>query len=212
MVVVHIDSPEKVDSEVANADGYWEVRCSSPCDCPIAPGELYRITGEGIRDSHSFHLEPGNRTTLHVEPTSSGARAGAVVITILGFAGLAPAVGVSTLIVGGELLGLILICPLAAAFETDKSKQSSEYGTCLGDIATYFSPAYLQPWVWVPGFAGAALLTGGVVWLTQTGATSVTQAGGWPGRCPPRPACTRSSPRSRPSPASSSRRRWSTRW
>jgi hypothetical protein len=108
-----------------------------------------------------------------VDSSSSGAHAIAVVLTVVGAAGLLPVAGVTALIVGGEIFGAILICPLAAAFETVKSQQASEYGNCLGDIATFFAVGYKEPWVWIPALAGVAMLTGGIVGIAATPPTSV---------------------------------------
>ncbi|HLK39571.1 MAG TPA: hypothetical protein VKU41_22600 [Polyangiaceae bacterium] len=178
--VVHIDAPEPVELQVSSGDGDWDVVCTSPCDRPMRLDRTYRIGGSGIRDSRTFRLDASGRTTLSVEPTSSGARTGAVVLTVVGGIALLPVAGVSALIAVGEVLGVILICPLAAAFETDKSKQSSEYGDCLGGIASTLAPAYTQPFVWIPGVAGAGVLTGGLVLLASTPRTQVRRAAATP--------------------------------
>ena len=187
MVVVHIEAPQAVDLEVLDADGSWERRCTSPCNRPVPAGQAYRVTGSGIRDSKAFELDAGNRASLQVEPTSSAGRAGAVVITVVGAAGLGPGAVVTSLIVGGEVIGAILICPFVAAFETVKSQQGPMYGNCLGDIATYLAAGYVQPWVWIPALGGVVLLTGGIVWLTKTPATAVTQSVGAPAAAVVRP-------------------------
>jgi hypothetical protein len=171
--IVHIDAPQKVDLEIRNVDGDWERLCASPCDRAVPSDGEYRITGGGIRDSKTFRLDPAQRTTLTIDPTSSGARAGAVILTVVGSVGLLPIAGVSVLLAGGELFGAIFICPLAAAFETVKSQQGAEYGDCLGAVASFFAPAYAEPWVWVPAVAGAAMLTGGIVGLANTPHTGV---------------------------------------
>lgn len=176
MSLVHVDAPQKVNLEVSNGNGDWERLCVSPCDRAVSSEGAYRITGDGIRDSKTFHLDPAGPTTLAVEPTSSGARAGAVVLTVVGSIGLLPIVGVTSLIAAGEIIGAIFICPLAAAFETVKSQQGAEYGNCLGDIATLFAPGYTEAWVWVPALAGAAMLTGGIVGLVATPHTSVRRS------------------------------------
>jgi hypothetical protein len=175
-VLVHADSPRPVRLEMLAVDGSWRTTCTSPCDVPVPASATYRIAGDGIRDSRTFHLQPGARTTLAVDPTSSGARTGAVVLTVVGSVGLLPIAGVSALIVVGEIAGVILICPIAAAFESVQSAQGKEYGDCLGDIGTLFAPGYAQPWVWVPALAGGALLTGGIIGLASTPRTGVLQA------------------------------------
>jgi hypothetical protein len=174
--VVHIDAPQQVTLEINQAGSGWVGLCDSPCDRPVPLNAAYRITGGGIRDSSVFQIDPLVRTTLQVEPTSSAARAIAVVLTVVGGAGLLPIIGVTAIIAGGEIFGAILICPLVAAFETVKSQQASEYGNCLGAIATFFAPAYKEPWVFVPALAGVAALTGGIVGLATTPQTSVRQS------------------------------------
>ena len=174
--VVHIDAPQQVTLEINKAGSGWVALCDSPCDRPVPLDGGYRITGGGIRDSSVFQIDPLVRTTLQVEPTSSAARAIAVVLTVAGGAGLLPIIGVTAIIAGGEIFGAILICPLAAAFETVKSQQASEYANCLGAIATFFAPAYKESWVFVPALAGVAALTGGIVGLATTPQTSVRQS------------------------------------
>lgn len=174
MVVVHIDAPQEVRLQVKNDDD-WETLCTGPCDKPVPQDGTFRITGDGIRNSKDFHLDPGNKTTLKVEPTASGGHTAGVVLTIVGGAALLPVAGVTASIVVGEIAGVILICPLVTAFETDKNAQSSMYSNCLGDIAKYFGNAYGQPYVWIPGIVGGVLLTTGIVLLASNGKSKVTQ-------------------------------------
>ncbi|HEY8089662.1 MAG TPA: hypothetical protein VIF09_17500, partial [Polyangiaceae bacterium] len=177
MVVVHLDAPQPVSLEVRNGDDDdWEVLCTAPCDRAVPATEVYRVVGPGMRPSNTFHLSPGGRLTLQVEPSSSGGRAGAVVVTVVGAVALVPVAGVTAVLVGGELLGAILGCPLYAAFETDKSLQNAAYTKCLGDIGTFFGQGYAQPYVWIPAVAGVVLLTTGIVWLAKTPHSGVTQA------------------------------------
>jgi hypothetical protein len=172
-VVVHVDAPRPVTLETLDRNGEWARVCTSPCDQALAADGTFRVRGDGIRDSRSFRLDPVARTTLTIEPTSSGARAGAVVVTVLGAIALVPIAAVTSLIVAGEALGVIFICPLAAAFETVKSQQGAEYGDCLGAIAGFFAPGYAQPIVWVPGIVGGVALTGGIIGLASTPRTAV---------------------------------------
>src|SRR6185312_15640761 len=69
LVVVHIDSPEPVDLEQRGDHG-WQVVCSSPCDKAVTADLKYRINGSGVRSSRAFHIDPGSRTTLAVQPGS----------------------------------------------------------------------------------------------------------------------------------------------
>jgi hypothetical protein len=172
-VLVHVDAPRPVTLETLDQDDRWTAVCTSPCERQVPVDAAYRVTGDGMRNSKTFHLDPVARMTLTVDPTSSSARAIAVVVTVLGSIGLLPIAGVTAFIVAGEILGAIIICPFAAAFETVKSQQGAEYGDCLSGVAGFFSPAYAQPIVWVPAIAGGALLTGGIVGLVGTPRTGV---------------------------------------
>src|SRR3984957_812685 len=132
-VVVHIDAPQPVTLEVLDRNDDWQPVCTSPCDKPLPSTETYRITGAGIRDSKKFGLDDKAPQTLRVEPSSSGGHAMAIVVTVIGSAGLLPGLGVTAVIVGGEIIGVILICPIAIAF-VSQNQQNSEYGNCLGTI------------------------------------------------------------------------------
>jgi hypothetical protein len=177
MAVVHVDSPLPVTVQARNEDDEWDTVCTSPCDKPLPATGTYRITGPGIRDSRTFHLDAGSPTTLEVTPSSSGGHAAAVVVTVIGAIGLTPAVGVTAVIVGGEIIGAILICPFATAF-VPKDQQNAAYTNCLGDIATFFGQGYGQPYVWGPAIAGGVLLTAGIVMLVKTPRTGVKQTAG----------------------------------
>jgi hypothetical protein len=174
-VVVHIDAPEPVTLEVLDRNNDWQPICTSPCDKPLPASETYRITGAGIRDSRKFGLDDRAPQTLQVDPTSSAGHAMAIVITVLGTAGLVPGMGVTSIIVAGEIAGAILICPIAIVF-VPQNQQSSEYGNCLGWIATYFGQAYASPFVWAPALASVVLLPAGIVWLVNTPPTGVKQS------------------------------------
>ena len=174
MAIVHIDAPQAVTLEARNEDDEWETVCSSPCDKQVSATGSYRVAGPGIRDSNTFRLDTASPLTLHVAPSSSGGHAMAIVLTVVGGLGLVPAAGITVIIVGGEILGAILLCPIATAF-VSKDQQNAEYGNCLGSIATFFGQGYAQPYVWGPAIAGAALLTAGIVWLVKTPHTGVTQ-------------------------------------
>jgi hypothetical protein len=173
VAVVHVDSPSAVDLE--HDDGSkWVVVCTSPCDKALPASGEYRINGAGVRASSAFGIEPGSKRTLSVEPGSSGAHTGALVVTIVGGVGLLPAVGVSVLVLGATIVGVIFGCPISEAF----SKGS--YVPCVGDFASYFVPGYSSPAVWGPAAAGGALLVAGIVWLVASPRTNVTQVAALP--------------------------------
>ncbi len=172
-VVVHLDSPQPVNLEASYQDGAWRTVCTSPCDAAVQADGVFRISGESLRTSKSFRIEAGGKATLTVDPVSSSGHTLSVVLIVVGSLALLPVAGVTAAIVVGEVAGAILICPLAAAFETVKSQQGAVYGDCLKDIASFFAVGYAQPWVWGPGIAGAAMLTGGIVGLASSGRTTV---------------------------------------
>jgi hypothetical protein len=170
---VHIDAPTPVSLEARRGTSYWDVVCRSPCDQPMPAGVEYRVSGPDVKPSESFVLNGTGRVTLTVDPSTQGSKAGGITLVVLGAVALAPGAGVTALIVGGELFGVILICPIAAAFAKD---QNGEYGQCLGDIATYFGQAYASPYVWGPALASVPLMGGGIAWLVASNghATNVT--------------------------------------
>jgi hypothetical protein len=172
-VLVHIDSPEPASLEVMTDDGGLRAVCSSPCDQRV-PASEYRITGPGLRTSDPFRLDQGSRVTLHVSPSSPGTHTAGIVITIAGGVGLLPGAGVTAAWVGGELAGLIFVCPIVAAFASGPN-QNAAYGNCLGDISTWVGRGYAQPGVWIPAIAGAVLLTTGIVLLASNPHSRVTQ-------------------------------------
>jgi hypothetical protein len=181
-VQVHIDSTSPVDLEVKHGSD-WDVVCASPCDQALPTNKTYRIGGSGVRTSRTFEIQPGTRSTLEVDPASSGAHTGAIVVTVVGGLGLVPALIVSAGVVGAAVFGAIIICPIAEAF----SKGS--YAGCLGDVVGAFTPGYRQPWVWAPAAAGGALMLGGIVWLIASPPTRVRQASA--PATPPPPAAWR---------------------
>ncbi len=176
MIVVHLDAPEPVTLEArTGSDDDWEARCTAPCDKALSTGDLYRITGAGVRTSRTFRIDPGARVTLQVDPSSSVGHVGAVFITVVGGVGLVPVSVVSVLLLGGWIGGAILVCPIVTAFTQPQSAQNAAYGNCLGWITNQLTPGYAQPYVWIPAVAGVALLTAGIVWIVKTPPTGVKQ-------------------------------------
>jgi hypothetical protein len=171
-VVVHVDSPTAVDLE-AFQDGRWVGVCTSPCDRALPTNRDYRIGGFGIRSSRIFSIAPGTRATLTVDPASSGAHGAAVVVTVIGVAGLVPGAGVTAAVVLGVVLGAIFVCPIVAAFSS-KNQQNNAYTGCLGDDASYFGKGYASPYVWGPALVGGVALVLGVTWLVAAPSTTVT--------------------------------------
>jgi hypothetical protein len=173
-VSVRIESPDPVDLE-ANEDGRWHVVCSSPCNKALSTKPKYRISGKDVRLSEEFRLQPGKTLAIEVEPGAKPSRAGTVLV-IIGVVGLVPGFVVTAAEAISLFGGLIIICPLVAAFAS-KNNQNSVYGSCLGDIATTIGEYYAKPYVWIPAIAGVAFMGMGGIWLAaSTGSpTTVTQ-------------------------------------
>jgi hypothetical protein len=175
MVLVHLDTPSDVDLEVDLGGGHWQVACSSPCDRPLGTNHLYRINGSGVRASHPFEIEAGQKVTLEVDPASSAGHGLGIAVTIIGVAGLAPGAAVTAGVVVGVIFGAILVCPFAAAFAS-KANQNSEYSSCIGDAASLFGQAYASPYVWVPAIVGGVAIATGITMLVTSSSTTIRQS------------------------------------
>jgi len=174
MVLVHLDTPTDVDLEVDFGGGHWRTVCSSPCDQPLATNRVYRINGSGVRPSHPFQIDAGQKITIEVDPASSAGHGIGIAVTIIGVAGLAPGAAVTVAVVGGVLLGAIFACPIATAFAS-KANQSSEYSDCVGGAASLFGQAYASPYVWVPALVGGVAIATGISMLVTSSRTTVRQ-------------------------------------
>jgi hypothetical protein len=154
LVRVHIESPRSVQlyRRPAGDDGWYEA-CSAPCEEDLPLGDLYRISGPGIEQSHEFSLEgsPGGRVLAKVDPSTRAAYTTGAIITAVG--GLV------------DYVGLMV---LASAASTECS--SSSYGA-----SCQHSPSGNGATV-----GGAMLLGGtiaaavGVVMMLANNSTSVT--------------------------------------
>jgi hypothetical protein len=127
----------------------------------VRANETYRVEGDGVPASTGFALQPAERATLTVDPSTKKSKAGGIALTVLGVAGLVPGIGVTVIVVGSGIAGTILICPIATAF-------GARYETCWTDVAGYFTPGYASPYVWGPAIGGVALLGVGITWLTAS--------------------------------------------
>jgi hypothetical protein len=99
-VLVHIDSPQEVNLMRKSGKNY-DIVCTSPCDAMVPVGETYRISGSGVTSSADFHFGsagPGQRIVLHVDPGSTGTRAGGWVIFGIGTATLVA--GLTVMLIG----------------------------------------------------------------------------------------------------------------
>ena len=76
-VDIRSDSPSATLKQVVETTGSDQLACTPPCGRWLPRDALYRISGDGVRDSVRFRLpENGKRTTLVVQ-TGSSARHGA---------------------------------------------------------------------------------------------------------------------------------------
>ncbi len=99
-VRVHVNAPRPVTLDHRTKDTPWQPVCESPCDTEVPVEGRYRITGDGVHRSRPFRLAPSanGQVTLDVDPGSSAAHAGGVVMLIAGIP--AAAVGAILVIVG----------------------------------------------------------------------------------------------------------------
>jgi hypothetical protein len=177
MFIVHVASPSPVDLESELPGEGWQRVCSSPCDKALPAGHSYRVGGAGVRPSSAFALEPGAHVTMQVEPVSSASRVGPILVTVAGGIALAPVVGVTVLLVVGVVVGAVVFCPLVGVIASQgNGNGNSAYVSCIGALASSFTPSYASPLVWVPAIAGSVALAGGITWLATSHGTSVTQS------------------------------------
>ena len=134
-------------------ENIWETVCHAPCSTDVDPSQVFRVGGDGIVGSSSFHLSAGSHTL--VADTGSTLKHG---------------VGIGLSIVGGLALagGLLVFavtprtipdCPLSGAC-TDKDQTASIYAITLPLI----------------GVGAVALGLG--IWMVISSNTRVTVDGG----------------------------------
>jgi hypothetical protein len=148
-VLVHVDAPEAVDLQRRTGEKYppFEIVCTSPCDTLVPAEGDYRVTNDTIRTSRRFRLPDGaGRTTIRVEPSSSIAFAGGIMLASLGV------VAVGT--------GLLLAIAGGAG------------GTPANGTAT--NDSWRVPVAYTLGVGGAVAVFGGLVLLISNRRTSVT--------------------------------------
>ena len=82
MVWIHIDSDHELVLEGRPADGGWSIVCTAPCDTGVPLEYEYRISGSGIRTSHSFRIEgaAGQHVILSVKAGSKAGFVGGIVL------------------------------------------------------------------------------------------------------------------------------------
>lgn len=164
--IVHLETSDDVELEMQQS-GQWITVCHAPCNRPLPLDANYRINGSGIRTSAPFRLQRG-ATNLLVDASSSTLHGFSIAITVVGVVGAVPALGVTSILVVGMFFGFALICPIV------DGTSSTSYGECLGDVGAFFGNWYAYPGVWIPGVAGAALITGGVIGLASSPKSTVT--------------------------------------
>jgi hypothetical protein len=89
-VFVHVDSPEAVDLQRrGDSHEQFETICTSPCDTPIPADGTYRISGDAVRSSRHFVFGDDLRPrTIHVQPSSSTAFVGGILLSSAGLVAL----------------------------------------------------------------------------------------------------------------------------
>jgi hypothetical protein len=109
-VRVHVNTPEPVVLERRDEGTPWQDVCTSPCDADVPLEGRYRINGDGVHKSRTFHLEPSanGQVTLDVDPGASFGHTAGVIMIIGGIP--ATAVGAIVLVAGllpqgGDLAG-----------------------------------------------------------------------------------------------------------
>ena len=87
-VLVHMEGDEEAVLEVQDRGDKrsFQPVCHAPCNKMLPLDAMYRITGEGIRESRTFKLvgAAGQAIQLNVNPGHSGGFAGGLVMTIIG--------------------------------------------------------------------------------------------------------------------------------
>ncbi|NOU27431.1 MAG: hypothetical protein HOO96_05930, partial [Polyangiaceae bacterium] len=145
---VHIESPSEVDLEhQAEGSGSWEVVCESHCDRPLPVSGLYRINGSTTRTSVTFKLSGDPRTVVRVDPSSTLAHGGGILVTAVGAAFAIPTVAVTGAVIFVFVFGAILVCPLLSG----NKNSDVGYGECLVDGTSFVAKGYTVPFVWGSG-------------------------------------------------------------
>ncbi len=164
---VHIESPSEVDLEhQAEGGGAWEVVCASPCDRPLPVSGLYRINGSTTRTSVSFRLSGDPQTVVRVDPGSTLAHAGAILVTATGVAFAAPTLAVTGAVAVVFVVGALVVCPIIASQRSDTS-----YGECVGDSTAFVAHGYTLRYVWVSGLVSVPILAGGAILVNMASGT-----------------------------------------
>ncbi len=161
-VLVHIEGDEEAVLEMQDRGdkGAFSQACRAPCNKSLPLDRMYRISGEGMRNSKTFKLAgtAGTAVTVDVNPGRSGAFVGGIVMT---------AVGPVALITGAFVY-------LAGSINLDYSYGFSSSRTTTSDNSG------LQVTGGVLMLAGAALTAVGIPLLVSNARTKVTQEVGTP--------------------------------
>ena len=158
-VLVHIEGDEEAVLEMQDRGdkATFSQVCRAPCNKALPLDRMYRISGEGMRNSKTFKLAgtAGTAVTVDVNPGRSGAFVGGIVMT---------AVGPVALITGAFVY-------LAG---------SINYNFDFGTSSTRSDNSGLQVTGGVLMLAGAALTAVGIPLLVSNARTKVTQEVGTP--------------------------------
>ncbi len=164
---VHIESPREVELEhQAEGGGAWEVVCDSPCDRPSPVSGRYRINGSTTRTSATFELSRDPQTVVRVDPGSTLAQAGAILVTATGVAFAAPTLVITGAVVVVFVTGALLVCPIIASQRSDIG-----YGECVGDSTGFVAQGYTLRYVWVSGLISVPILASGAILVNMATGT-----------------------------------------
>jgi hypothetical protein len=146
-VYVHIDADADVRIE-RQVGAQWIGMCNAPCDRDLPLDAVYRMAGNGVRNSHTFRLSatrPGERIIIAVNPASKGGFVGGIVLV---------SIGAPVLILGGFVL------LIAAAIDATPGQPETGAAKAVG---------------WTMAAVGAIGVVGGIVLIVNNASTGVDQ-------------------------------------
>ncbi len=154
-VWVHIETDREIVLEGSPPEGGWAVVCNAPCDRELPLDYSYRITGPGIRRSKVFQIgaQAGQRVVISVNPGSTGAFVGGIVLA---------SIGIPVILVG---LIVVLVGAVENACSTDTS------GVCTSGN----SGSSTETTGWIITLVGVGSIVTGIILIAGNARTSQTQ-------------------------------------
>jgi len=142
LVELHSDSSVQLEARESPTDA-WRVVCAHACDEKLATSASYRVTGDAIRDSNVFKLDPsGDRAHVKVDARSRGAFTAGVVLTTI----------------GSIFLTSAIVVPIVNA-ATPATNQVNIVGVLVGAIGTLVGVSTLVPGVFLMAHNGSSRVT-----------------------------------------------------